>query len=51
MCDLDPKVKVKGKKAGICDGVPSTAALDTFCHRKIVPECHERVSNSLDPDL
>ena len=25
--DLDPKVKVIGKKAGICDGVPSTAAL------------------------
>ena len=24
---LDPKVKVIGKKAGICDGVPSTAAL------------------------
>ena len=27
MCDLDPKVKVIDKKAGICDGVPSTAAL------------------------
>ena len=27
LCDLDPKVKVIGKKAGICDGVPSTAAL------------------------
>ena len=27
LCDLDPKVKVKGKKVGICDGVPSTAAL------------------------
>ena len=27
MCDLDPKVKTKGKKAGFCDGVPSTAAL------------------------
>ena len=27
MCDLDPKVKVIGKKAGICDGVPSPAAL------------------------
>ena len=27
MCDLDPKVKVIGKKAGICDGVSSTAAL------------------------
>ena len=30
LCDLDPKVKVKGKKAGICDGVPSTAALVFF---------------------
>ena len=27
LCDLDPKVKVKGQKAGICDGVPSTSAL------------------------
>ena len=27
LCDLDPKVKLKGKKAGICDGVLSTAAL------------------------
>ena len=27
LCDLDPKVKVIGKKAGICDGVPSTSAL------------------------
>ena len=26
-CDLDTKVKVTGKKAGICDGIPSTAAL------------------------
>ena len=25
--DLDPKVKVIGKKVGICDGVPLTAAL------------------------
>ena len=25
LCDLDPKVI--GKKAGICDGVPSTSAL------------------------
>ena len=24
---LDPKVKVIGQKAGICDGVPSTSAL------------------------
>ena len=27
--DLDPKVKVIGKKADICDGVPSTSALVT----------------------
>ena len=27
MCDHDPKVKVIGQKAGICDGVPSTSAL------------------------
>ena len=30
LCDLDPKVKVIGQKAGICDGVPSTSALVTF---------------------
>ena len=27
LCDLDPKVKVIGQKAGICDGVPSTSAI------------------------
>ena len=27
LCYLDPKVKVIGQKAGICDGVPSTSAL------------------------
>ena len=27
LCYLDPKVKVIGKKAGICDGLPSPAAL------------------------
>ena len=27
LCDLDPKIKVIGQKAGICDGVPSTSAL------------------------
>ena len=31
MCDLDPKVKVIGQKAGICDGVPSTSALVLSC--------------------
>ena len=30
LCDLDPKVKVIGQKAGICDGVPSTSALVKF---------------------
>ena len=27
LCDLDPKVKVKGKKAGICNIVALTATL------------------------
>ena len=31
LCDLDPKVKVIGQKAGICDGVPSTSALVSIC--------------------
>ena len=31
LCDLDPKVKVMGQKAGICDGVPSTSALVGNC--------------------
>ena len=31
LCDLDPKVKVIGQKAGICDGVPSTSALVFVC--------------------
>ena len=30
LCDLDPKVKVIGQKAGICDGVPSNFALVLF---------------------
>ena len=30
LCELDPKVKVIGQKAGICDGVPSTSALVEF---------------------
>ena len=25
LCNLDPKANDKSKKAGICDGVPSTA--------------------------
>ena len=39
MCDLDPKVKVIGKKAGICDGVPSTAALVLYGG---TPTCWQR---------
>ena len=31
LCDLDPKVKVIGQKAGICHGVPSTSALVYVC--------------------
>ena len=31
LCDLDPKVKALGQKAGICDGVPSTSALVVLC--------------------
>ena len=31
LCDLDPKVKVIGQKAGICDGEPSTSALVLIC--------------------
>ena len=27
LCDLDPNVKVIGRKAGICYGVPSTSAV------------------------
>ena len=45
MCDLDPKVEVIGKKAGIYDGVPSTAALVYFIFRKVYI-----CKNSLDPD-
>ena len=30
LCDLDPKVKVIGQKAGICGGVSSTSALVSF---------------------
>ena len=32
LCDLDPKVKVIGQKAGICDGVPLTSALVTYIY-------------------
>ena len=32
LCDIDSNVK--GKKAGICDGVPSTTALVSHCRFK-----------------
>ena len=34
LSDLDPKVKVIGQKAGICDGVPLTSALVGFINGK-----------------
>ena len=37
LCDLDPKVKVIGQKAGICDGVPSTSALVFFWFDSLHP--------------
>ena len=37
LCDLDPKVKVIGQKAGICDGVPSTSALVTNDMTNVLP--------------
>ena len=41
LCDLDPKVKVIGQKAGICDGVPSTSAL---VHINFLPKSVRRPS-------
>ena len=38
LCDLDPKVKVIGQKAGICDGVPSTSAVVVFVMDKVPRE-------------
>ena len=40
LCDLDPKVKVIGQKAGICDGVPSTSAL-VVVKTQIIVSSHE----------
>ena len=31
LCDIDLKEKLNCKKASICDGVPSTAALVDYC--------------------
>ena len=38
LCDLDPKVKVIGQKAGICDSVPSTSAVVVFVMDKVPRE-------------
>ena len=40
LCDLDPKVKVKGQKADICDGVPSTSALVLFFSIFLISYCY-----------
>ena len=45
LCDLDPKVKVIGQKAGICDGVPLTSALVTFITMDAVA-----AQKTVDPD-
>ena len=42
LCDLDPKVKALGQKAGICDGVPSTSALVNQCNCHILADIHIR---------
>ena len=55
-CDLDPKVKVIGQKAGICDGVPSTSALviysflasGNFCH--LLKNLCKQFGPNLDPN-
>ena len=39
LCDLDPKVKVIGQKAGICDGVPSTSALVSIKFSPTLADC------------
>ena len=46
LCDLDPKVKVIGQKAGICDGVPSTSAL--FCINNEIASLNLLESRKID---
>ena len=49
LCDLDPKVKALGQKAGICDGVPSTSALVVNVNKCLKPfflEQHINIVNS-----
>ena len=43
LCDLDPKVKALGQKAGICDGVPSTSALVVFVMDKVPRKITQKV--------
>ena len=51
LCDLDPKVKVIGQKAGICDGVPSTSALVIISKYYIsVPDDCFALTYCADPD-
>ena len=62
LCDLDPKVKVIGQKASICDGVPSTSALVQcfvlvmeYIRGSGAPECifhnkHKTLYNLFSPD-
>ena len=55
LCDLDPKVKVIGQKAGICDDVNDfCSSFSCFCH---LLNCFQLIiygtlpmSNSLDSD-
>ena len=42
LCDLDPKVKVTGKRVGIGDGIPSTAALVRFRFTQVNRMCRSR---------
>ena len=46
LCDLDPKVKVIGQKAGICDGVPSTSALVICCTCNMCPRAVEQATQA-----
>ena len=49
LCDLDPKVKVIGQKAGICDGVPSTSALVFKLRCILAPEDYFNLSKQSRP--
>ena len=56
LCDLDPKVKAIGQKAGICDGVPSTSALviiiiQLLCWCAAVPAHEAYIAHTAHPVL